>query len=348
MNGPRRAPDPGRRAVLLGGCAAVGSAVLGGWALAGCSGSSSAAGALASTAASASTGAPPATAAASASGAAKATVALPTTRPWTPTAAEVSPAVKVGAVRLLEAVGAWPPGHGGLAAARTRAARLGYDPRLADQAAALLPSADAAAVQVVDVQYGGILSSSSSVLVVLRQWTLHGTTLAAGGTTVDVRLVAASPRWRVTALYPARPHGPAAPLPAASAELMAQSRLHLPVAARADIRSGTISAGTMRALAQLAREHVVDVSVVKSGHPLYVFGTNRLSDHPRGHAFDVWAIDGRTVLDPANRALTERFMRRGIALGAWQVGGPVDLDGGGSLYFSDNTHHDHVHMGFRD
>jgi hypothetical protein len=201
---------------------------------------------------------------------------------------------------------------------------------------------------VVDAQYGGILSASSSVLVVLRQWmlTADGRSVSTGGTTVDVRLVSASPRWRVTVVYPAQPKPPDSALPAVAAGLLAQPRLRLPVAARADVRSGTISPLTMATMRQLSREHVVDVSVVRSGHPLYVFGTNRLSDHPRGHAFDIWAIDGRTVLDPANRALTEQVMRRGIALGAWQVGGPVDLDGGGSLYFSDNTHHDHIHMGF--
>jgi hypothetical protein len=273
---------------------------------------------------------------------------LPTTRPWEPSPAEISPHVKVQAVRLLEAVGAWPAGQSGLAAARRRAVAAGYPAALADELSPLLSDAPAAAAQVVDAQYGGILSASSSVLVVLRQWmlTADGRSVSTGGTTVDVRLVSASPRWRVTVVYPAQPKPPDSALPAVAAGLLAQPRLRLPVAARADVRSGTISPLTMATMRQLSREHVVDVSVVRSGHPLYVFGTNRLSDHPRGHAFDIWAIDGRTVLDPANRALTEQVMRRGIALGAWQVGGPVDLDGGGSLYFSDNTHHDHIHMGF--
>ena len=119
------------------------------------------------------------------------------------------------------------------------------------------------------------------------------------------------------------------------------------MAARADIRSGSISNGVLNALHGLAARHVIDVSVVKSGHPLYVFGTSRRSDHPRGHAVDVWSVDGHPVVLPANRALVESVMRLGISLGAYQVGGPVDLDGGGSLYFSDNTHHDHIHLGFR-
>ncbi len=266
----------------------------------------------------------------------------------------MSPAVKLRAVRLLEALGTWSAasqesdGGPGLVAARARLAKLGYDGRLADQATGLLGSSGAAAVQVVDAQYGGILSSSSSVLVVLKQWryAADGTTVLAGGTTVDVRLVAGSPQWRVTALHPAAPSPPAASLGSAAAALLATPRLHLPVAARADIRSGTISAGVLAALHGLVARHVVDVSVVKSGHPLYVFGTTRRSDHPRGHAVDVWAVDGHPVVNPANRALVESVMRLGIALGAYQVGGPVDLDGGGSQYFSDNTHHDHIHLGF--
>jgi hypothetical protein len=276
-----------------------------------------------------------------------ATGKLPATTAWMPAGSEVAPSVKLRAVRLLEAIGAWPAGHGGAAAARQRVAALGYDPALVASAAVLLDGSEAAAVQVVDVQYGGILTTSSSVLVVLRRWALSaGGVLVSGGTTVDVRLVASNPHWRVTAMYPAKPAAPAAHLPSSAAGLLAQPRLRLPVAARADLRSGTISPGTMAAMAALAREHVIDVSVIRSGHPLYVFGTNRLSDHPRGHAFDIWAVDGRTILDPANRALTEQVMRRGIELGAWQVGGPVDLDGAAHRYFSDNTHHDHVHMGF--
>ena len=257
-------------------------------------------------------------------------------------------------MRLLEALGTWssgatePAGGPGLPAARARIARLGYDPALAAAAAVLLGTTGSAAVQVVDAQYGGILSSAASVLVVLRQWRTGpaGTAVLAGGTTVDVRLVAASPHWRVTAVYPAAPAARAARPGAAVDALLANPRLHLPVAAGADLRSGTISAGVVSALTALAARHVVDVSVVKSGHPLYVFGTSRLSDHPRGHAVDVWAVDGHPVVDPANLALVESTMRMGIALGAYQVGGPVDLDGAGTQYFSDNTHHDHIHMGF--
>jgi hypothetical protein len=272
---------------------------------------------------------------------------LPTTQPWTPTSAEIDPQVKVQATRVLEAIGAWGIGEGGAVAARKRVAALGQSPSLVADAPGLLPDADAAAIQVSIAQYGGILSSSSSVLVVLEQWLQDSSgKVTKTGTTVDVRLVKASPHWKVTALHPAAPGRAVSSLSSAARAVLSSSRIALPYAATADVKSGLVHDSVMTALLGLAKEHTIDVSVMKSGHPIYVFGTSRLSDHPRGRAVDIHAVDGKTVLDPANRALVERTMREARALGPWQIGGPVDLDGSGSFYFSDNTHHDHIHLGF--
>ena len=57
----------------------------------------------------------------------------------------------------------------------------------------------------------------------------------------------------------------------------------------------------LNALLRLATDYSIGVSVIRSGHPIHVFGTNRLSDHPRGRAFDTWRIDGHAVVDPATR-----------------------------------------------
>jgi hypothetical protein len=257
--------------------------------------------------------------------------------------------VKRQAVRALEAIGTWSSaGDGSLAAASARLRALGMDPRLADHARPLLGAGPAAVTRVVDAQYGGILASSASVLVVLDQWQLdRAGQVHAGGTTVDVRLVAASPRWRITELRPASPGPAAASLPASGRAVLASSRLRLPHAARADIASGQVHSSVLDALLSLAQHYVVDVSIVRSGHPIYVFGTNRLSDHPRGRAVDVWALDGQLIVDPANRPFVEAAMRVAASTGAYQVGGPIDLDGAGTQYFSDDTHHDHVHLGFR-
>ncbi|MFF1918684.1 hypothetical protein ACFVYE_45750 [Streptomyces sp. NPDC058239] len=270
---------------------------------------------------------------------------LPATTAWRPDRADVDPTVKLRAVQVVEAIGEWPAGRGGAEAAKRRVAALGAAPSLVDRAGPLLPDADEAALQVIDAQYGGILADSASVMVVCRQWTPGH----AGGTTVDVRLSRARPRWEVTTLHPGRPGAAAASLPAVARQVLDNPRIGLPPAAEADVRSGRIHPTVLRALLRLAGTYRMDVSVFRSGHPLYVFGTDRPSDHPPGRAFDVWRIDGHKVVDPATPLrLTESFMRDAAAVGSYNVGGPIRLSGGATAnqFFTDDTHHDHVHVGF--
>lgn len=335
-------PAPiGRRAALLG---AAGIAL----GVAGCSGGKHTA---TPTASASHPGVPSASASSGVPGSATPTGApLPRTSAWLPSPGDIDPDVKLRAVRLIEALGAWPQGDGGVAKARARVAALGLPAGLADQAGPLLPPSGAAVLRVVDAQYGGILADSASVLVVCDQWTRDGDgPVRAGGTTVDVRLSRASPRWKVTALHPARPGGPASPLSAEARRVLADSQIQLPPAARADIRGKVVHASVPKAMLDLAGTYRMAVSVVRSGHPIDVFGTDRPSDHPRGRAFDVWQINGHPVVDPAtSRALIEKFMRDAAAAGSYNVGGPIQLTGGvtADQFFSDPTHHDHVHVGF--
>ena len=275
--------------------------------------------------------------------------ALPVFPPWQPSSNDIDPQVKLRAVQLIEALGSWPAGQQGQARARARVAALGLDPALAAQAGPLLPDSAAASLEVLEAQYGGILSDSASVLVVCRQWTLSPQGPAVpGGTTVDVRLSQAQPRWTVTALHPAQPGPAARSLPSAAERVLASAAITLPPAAEADVRSGNVHQSALEALLTLAGSYRMQLSVVRSGHPLDVFGTTRPSDHPKGRAFDVWLIDGRAVVDPATpKSLVEGFMRAAAAAGSYNVGGPWLLSGGGvDQFFSDATHHDHVHAGF--
>jgi hypothetical protein len=99
-------------------------------------------------------------------------------------------------------------------------------------------------------------------------------------------------------------------------------------------------------LLRLSRRYRIGVSVLRSGHPIRVFGTSRLSDHPRGLAFDTFSIDGHLVVSAGMpRRLVTGFMEAAAAAGAYNVGGPYLL-GAAPQFFSDDTHHDHVHAGF--
>ncbi|RKE17138.1 hypothetical protein [Streptomyces sp. TLI_171] len=326
--------DPGRRAVLLAG---LGSA------LTACSSSP---GRSAPTTASAPTTSspPPASPAPTPS-------AFPSPAAWQPGPGELQPDVKLRAAQVVEAIGSWPVGGQGLAAARQRVAAAGAEPGLAEQGGALLADAPQAALEVVYAQYGGLLTDTASVLVVCRQWLAAADGgVVSTGTTVDVRLSRATPRWTVTALRPADPGPAAAALPDPATRVLAQPRIALPPAAAADVRSGQVHESVLTAMLTLAGPYAFGVTVVRSGHPLLVFGTDRPSDHPQGRAFDTWQIDGRPVVDPATPTdLVDSFMRAAAAAGSYNVGGPRRLPGGttANQFFSDETHHDHVHAGFR-
>jgi hypothetical protein len=270
---------------------------------------------------------------------------LPATLPWSADRNEIQGAVKLVATRMIETLGSWDTSTSGVAAAGARLSALGIDPGLASQVAFLLTGGVVAKLQVIDAQYGGLLSSSASVLVPTRQWVIGQTgTITERGWTFDVRLSAASPAWRVTAINPSDP-GAAAAVDSLATQVLGSSRIDLPPASRADIASGQVHDSVLRAMLTLAKTYTIGVSVVRSGHPQYVFGTSRLSDHPRGRAFDTWQINGVPVVAGSTpRSLVTGYMQAAAAAGSYNVGGPYLLSG--SVYFSDQTHHDHVHAGF--
>lgn len=201
-------------------------------------------------------------------------------------------------------------------------------------------------VEVIDVQYGGLLTRSASVLVVTRSRTRRASRVVTGGHTFDVRLALLGGRWRVTAVHPSRPGPPAPHPPAVVRRVLAEPRIELPPAARDDVASGLVHGSVLEAMLTVAQRWPIGVSVVRSGHPVHVFGTDRLSDHPPGRAFDTWRIADHPIVRPSTpRALVSSYMEALAAAGSYNVGGPVQL-AAAPQFFSDRTHHDHVHAGF--
>lgn len=267
---------------------------------------------------------------------------------WTPNPADVLPDVKLRAARVVEALGTWGPGKAGRAAAADRLRELGVDDGVLTEALPLLGAAPAAALEVLQAQYGGILPGSVSVLVVCRQWRGRPDgTARSGGTTVDVRLRAAPREWAVTQVRANDPGPPSPVLSTPARDVLRSARIELPPAARADVMSGAVHDSVLTALLRLSTAYRIGVSVIRSGHPLHVFGTTRLSDHSQGRAFDTYRINGRLVVDRATpRGLVTGYMRAAVRAGSLNVGGPYLPPGGGGAFFSDATHHDHVHAGF--
>jgi hypothetical protein len=334
MSLDRRGLLLGTSALFVAGCAAPKSS----------QGTSATSPSSSTSAASAANSSVPATMAAAASQA-PAPAPQPTTGPWSADGNEIQGAVKLVATRMIETLGTWDASTAGVAAAGARLSALGIDPALASQAADLLAGGVLAKVQVIDAQYGGLLASSASVLIPTRQWVISQPgAVTQRGWTFDVRLSAAVPSWRVTAINPSAP-GPAAAVDSLATQVLNSSRIDLPPASRADIASGQVHDSVLRAVLGLAKTYMIGVSVIRSGHPTYVFGTTRLSDHPRGRAFDTWRINGMPVVAASTpRSLVTGYMTAAAGLGSYNVGGPYVLNG--SVYFSDQTHHDHVHAGF--
>ncbi len=205
----------------------------------------------------------------------------------------------------------------------------------------------AAVAQVAVAQYGGILVDTASVLAVLDQWVLQPDgSVKAGGTTLDIRLSADEPKWTVTNVRPARPGRPVRDLSRVARHLVEDGRVLLPHAAESDVRAGAINDSVLVALGSLARFHRIDVRLLCSGHPLRVFGTDRTSNHTQGLAVDIWALDGRPIIESGGTQVVADFMMACAEVGAYQVGGPTDPDGAGAGFFSDDTHQDHIHLGF--
>ncbi|WP_157552571.1 twin-arginine translocation signal domain-containing protein [Jiangella gansuensis] len=270
---------------------------------------------------------------------------LSATQPWEPSAGEIAPEIKVAAVRVIEALGNAPDGA---APPTQRLTAAGAEPRLAAAAGPLVPPSVPSTVAVVYPQYGGLERSTASVMAVTEQTWVVDRALVSRSVTVDVRLKRGSAGWLVDQLLPAEVIDRAAlTLDGAAAQLAASPRVHLPDAAVADLAAGIVDARVVASLLELAATYELSVSVFRAGHPENVFGTDRTSNHTRGRAVDIWAVDGVPVVTMGlDDPLLLGFLDAVRSTGSDEIGGPVDPDGPGGKHFADDLHRDHVHLGF--
>jgi len=271
---------------------------------------------------------------------------LPAAQPWEPGSGEVTAELKLAVTRVVEALGTVPrdapdPSE--------RLDEVGADPALAEDAGSLIPPGEPAVTDVVYPQLGGLETDTASVMVVARQTWLQAGEPVSRMVTADVRLDGPEGERTVSGIRPVEYDSVgSASLPGSLRAAVDQGQIELPEAAAADLVTADIYPGVVESMAGLAEKYEYSVSVVRSGHPDEVFGTDRLSNHTRGRAVDVWAIDGVPVAELDRNGDTLRgFLEDAARWGADSIGGPVDLDGGpGGTYFSDTLHHDHVHIAF--
>jgi hypothetical protein len=130
-------------------------------------------------------------------------------------------------------------------------------------------------------------------------------------------------------------------------ELLANPRLVLSPAARADILAGRVDPRVLAALGTLTRRHTVGVSVIRTGHSRYVAGTRRVSNHYHARAVDIAMVDGRPV-SSGNAAARAAVVELAAAVAPDELGSPFpEFNGRLPGHFSDAAHRDHLHLGWR-
>jgi hypothetical protein len=204
--------------------------------------------------------------------------------------------------------------------------------------------------EVLYPQFGGLTADRCSIMVVVRQTRgLPDGTIREEVRTVDVRLRLAGSDWVFDALASAggEPVERPTALPDEAVAVLDDPRIELPDSARWDIHRGATSERLLALMHRLAEETGgYAVCVLESGHPINVFGTDRLSDHSRGRAVDIHRIADRLVIEDreegsdTDRAVGWLYDEPSRPI----VGSPWALDGFGGRSFTDAVHQDHLHV----
>ena len=224
---------------------------------------------------------------------------------------------------------------------------------------AVLGEGTASTGAVVYPQFGGLSplgadARQSSVMVVVRQSLLsRGGAVTTVTRTLDVRLSRDGDRWQVTGVpdLGGEPVDRPRDLPPAAVRVLDDPRIALPDSARWDVHRGAVSPALLEVLSAAAELGDVGVTVLATGHPREVFGTDRLSAHTVGRAVDVWRLGTTAVVDdrspggPAAQVQAQALLDRRVS----QVGSPpgTDQDGAGRRSFDDLVHEDHLHLAVR-
>jgi len=214
-----------------------------------------------------------------------------------------------------------------------------------------IPGADSSG-SVLFAQVGGMRPTSTSIMVVVRQELDIGGVVEAHTRTVDVRLAFAGGIWRFDAIADAggRPVQRPPNMFPESLAVVENDRIILADSARWDIYRGDISPTLTALMSEIADRTTFAVTVLSSGHPFNVFGTNRQSLHTRGRAVDIFSIDGVAFSSDhsTDSDLYEFVLWLYDHPNVSKIGSPWDIDGPGGKSFTDEVHLDHVHVALFD
>lgn len=205
-------------------------------------------------------------------------------------------------------------------------------------------------------QLGGLTEDATSIMVVTEQrWqgadALEGIPPQVQVRTIDVRLrrTDGAP-WQLAGVASVGGEPVDAPAPSPDAEaLLADERVRMPDSARWDVLDGTTDPALVALLLRIAERAEVGVITLRSGHPVNVFETDRVSHHTLGRAVDIHTVAGVEVVaqreegSPAHDLVRWLYEQPEVV----SIGSPWALDGFGGRSFTDPVHQDHIHVAVR-
>jgi hypothetical protein len=206
--------------------------------------------------------------------------------------------------------------------------------------------------EIIYPQLGGWRNNKVSMMVVTRQTVGVGAeTHFSVVRTMDIRLARGEFGWEFDFLDSAGGTFDRIEDLALAHAVARDPRIEMPDSARLDILSGRVSPLLLQLMSEMADHTPYGVVTIITGHPYNVFETDRMSDHTRGRAIDLYRLGDRLVIDDrgpdsATKSFVEWLYDHPDVL---QVGSPWDLDGAvNRRSFTDAVHQDHLHIAVKE
>ena len=202
--------------------------------------------------------------------------------------------------------------------------------------------------RVLYPQLSGYNTASMGAMVVVRQ-TIEDESAERNNSVrvLDVRLQLDGTGWKPEQLASTggTPAKLSPALPRSAKVVLSNRRIVLSDSARWDIKRGLVDTGLLEAMAKAAETTTYNVAVLITGHPDYVWNTDRPSAHSAGLAADIYKVDGTHVVDQREvESPAFDLAYEFVASSAQQVGRPWVLGAGGYQSFTDTVHQDHIHL----
>ncbi len=155
---------------------------------------------------------------------------------------------------------------------------------------------------------------------------------------------------------PAPPGAPTSPsaspqlgsaLAATPKSLLASDAIAFSPAAADDVARGVADRRLVELLAWIARRHQIVVTVIKTGHPRFVTGTRKVSNHWYGRAATISEVDGQPVApgSASAAALWDQLQASPRALRPDEIGAPWSVPDNPRM-FSGPGEQAEIHIGF--